>query len=146
MERCASKVSVYIVALAVYVALVVISIVFFPGQTMNFHDTEYFNLPICLLLILAGFECCLFIAPKLGPNVVTKYISIMGQNTLVVYLANGFVRMVLFKVVKRFGLLGDTPSLIESLFWCAVVCAICTVISVVCGKIYPPLIGKKKVK
>ena len=91
MEKYISKLPVFVLSLIVYGALVAVSIIFYPGQTMDFHKTQYYNPVICLVMIFTGITCCIYIAKRLKSNKFTQLISVMGQNTLVVYLLNGII-------------------------------------------------------
>lgn len=144
IENFISKPLVFIASLAVYCLLVTISMISYPQQTMDFHNVEYYNPLICLVLIATGTICCIFVSRRIKPNMLTRYIAIMGQNTLVVYLLNGAVLAKVIKLYYKLGLGKNGMSLPGSIVITIIVCIICTVVSVVCSRYCPVLVGKKK--
>ena len=144
MEKYVSNRWIFLASLLVYGVLVAVSVIYYPGQTMDFHKTEYYNPVLCLILIFTGIFCCIYISTRLKSNRLTKIIATMGQNTLVVYLFNGIVVAQFAKVFHKIGLGSDGFSLLESIIISVFACAICTVVSVICGKYCPILIGKNK--
>ena len=144
ISKYISKTWVFAIALLLYCVMIGLTLRFYPDEAMSFHHMYYYNIPICLILIISSFTVCIFIALKIKPNVLTKYVTIMGQNTLVIYLASGIVAIVLFKVFGVIGLKTKGFNLVESLIVSIIECVVCTIISVICGKVCPILIGKKK--
>ena len=144
VERCLLKPLPFIIALVIYCLLVVVSMVFYPQQAMNFHTVQYYNVIICLLLILAGITCCIYVSTKLKSNFLNKIIALMGQHTLVVYLLNGSVVSVITKVFRKLGFGSDGFSLVTSIVIAILACIICTVVSVICERVCPILVGKKR--
>lgn len=139
-----SKPIIVVAAFLIYILLVGVTISFYSGQIIDFHNVSYYNVPICLMLIFTGYIICLYITSKLKSNVFTKYVAIMGQNTLVIYLASGIVQMILLKILRVLRLKTQGFNLRECFVLAVLQCFVCTVISVICGKICPILIGKKK--
>ena len=144
MDGYINKLLTFILSLIVYGALVTVSLIYYPGQTMDFHKTLYYNPVICLIMIFTGITCCIYISSRLKSNKLTQLISVMGQNTLVVYLLNGIIVAQFAKVFRRIGMGTNGFSLLVSVIITVLACIICTIVSVVCGKICPILIGKKK--
>jgi len=130
-----------VAAVILYVGLIVLSFIVYPGESMDFHNVYYYNWGICLALILIGTFVCISIAMKIKPCFITKYICIFGQNTLVVYLMHNFVAGKIKAVATKIPCFSSFAGYIVI---AVATCLICTLISVFCGKFFPILVGKRK--
>lgn len=130
-----------ICGLAIYVGLIAISVAFYPGRSIDFHNVSYYNILICLLLIFSGCFSCIFIARKIPSNMVSRWVCIFGQHTLVTYLLHGRIYGSVKRVLAHFI---PPQYFVVCVIISLITCIITTVISVLCGKFCPILIGQRK--
>lgn len=134
------KVHLYIGA-GIYVAFGVLSIFLFPGQNLDVHKGDYYNLPICLIMVILG---C-FLLFEIGKRLDFKngILSFIGRNTLVYYMLASYPITVYNVLISKVGInLGDTylSAIIKSIF----VCCLCAVFALFINAIIPEAVGKKR--
>ena len=132
-----------VIMLFLYIGLGIVTIVFYPGQNINVHNNEYYNLLICSLMITVGI-ICLFIVAERYIKWYPKPIVIMGQNTLVIYLCNGFVFTVIRFIGNRLGI--KTNGILLGLISAIIACVVCTIVSLIIKKYIPEILGIKRSK
>ena len=125
----------------VYVILGIITMVFYPGQNLDVHTNKYYNFTICGLMILIGIVVIFIIFEKY----IKKYppiVTLVGQNTLVIYICNNLVISVIRFVSKRTGLPYD--GIFPGLITAVIACVACTVLSLLTKKLMPEIFGIKR--
>lgn len=76
-------------SLAVYAAGIALSLLLFPGETMDVHLSRYYSLPLCAALIVSGLLILFFAAESVGH--FPRWICCIGENTLLIYLLHRHV-------------------------------------------------------
>ena len=128
-------------AFIVYIGLCFLSMVIFPGQTLNVNANRYYNIPYCLLLIFLG--CFILFIAGAKADFHSMIMSFIGQNTLVLYIWHILVIAVL---VKGLSLLGWTMPVN---WWTALICVIwacliCGILAILLNRYLPFVVGKKR--
>ena len=124
-----------------YVLLGVLTLLLYPGQAMDVHTHKYYNLLICGAMIVLGI-LILFMAAGKYMRKCPRVIALVGQNTLVIYLWNGFVISAVNFLSRKTGIpyKGIFPSLITAI----AACLACTLAALILKKIVPELFGLKR--
>ena len=137
----ASSISKVSVALSiVYIILGYISVMCYPGETMDVHNNTYYNVALLLFMVITGNSALFLLFSKLSFR--NKILSFIGQNTLVFYMLNPYAVKILQTVAKKMGFITLSGSLvffIETIF----VCMICAVFSILINRFCPWMLGKK---
>lgn len=135
-----------------YIGLILLSIKFYPNKTIDFHNANYYSIPICLSLSLFGFYVCTYLAKKIENisklDKLNKLIVIMGQNTLLIYLLQDTFFMIYKGII---GIVYKPEVYADNLPYCIAIailtCISGTLVSVICTKYFPFLVlGKTKKK
>ncbi len=123
-----------------YLGLCGLSMVFFPGQTLDVHLSHYYNIPYCLFLIFLG--CFLLFIVGAKSNFYTWAMSFIGQNTLVLYIWHSIAIAVLVKGLFFVG--WEMPSnwwtALIKVIWACLLCGVCAVLL---NRYLPFAVGKK---
>ena len=130
-----------IVAFFCYIVLCLFSMVLFPGKTLDVHLNRYYNIPYCLLLIF--LSCFLLFTAGSKCNFNSAVMSLVGQNTLVIYFWHG---LAIGFLIKGLSLIQCS---IPINWWTALIkviwaCIACVAASVLLNRFFPEAIGKKK--
>lgn len=130
-----------IAGIVLYVGLSFLSMFLFPGESIDVHLNQYYNLPYCLLLIFLSCFLLFTIASKSGFN--SPVMSFIGQNTLVLYIWHPYLIMVLIKVLSLIGL--DIPynwwTALVKVAWSCVLGGACAILL---NRFLPVAVGKTK--
>lgn len=124
----------------VYVTLCVLTIYLYPGQSIDCHLSEYYNIPYCLLLISLGCVSVSMLTKKIGH--FPKLMVFIGQNSLVLYLCASLCNGAFFKLISFLGL-SYTLTPISAILLTIWTIAICGMLSLALNKYCPFLVGKK---
>ena len=133
-----------LICLGIYAALCVAGCLITPKAALDFHQVQYGNLPLNILLILAGFAASISLSVLLCRRFKLTALSILGRNTLVTYLISPQIKVAVDKV---FRFLHFSPvqaakkNVLAALIFAAVLCGICTLISEICGRFIPWSVG-----
>lgn len=125
----------------IYIGLGIATLYLYPGQNLDVHLNRYYNYPICFAMIIIGLFVLFVIARKIGH--FPKWVLLVGQNTLVIYLFHTFAVSVTAKV---FQIVHLTVNTITNIFITAIACAVCTVLALIINRLVPELLGKKREK
>lgn len=124
-----------------YVFLTVLSLYLFPNESIDVHQCRYYNYAYCYILIIMGLLFLFTASAK--SNFSNRVLSIIGQNTLVLYIWHGSViglfngLMSLLKINIEF----IWVSAIIKTFWAVIVgCIIAHYVS----KFVPEIVGKRR--
>lgn len=130
--------------LAIYLASVVISFVFYPGEYIDVHLNHYYN--YFLNILCCGSACvglalifkrCTFESKSWAP------VLAVGRYTLVIYLLHGHVYPAIIKlagVIIRI----DRSNFLHVLIVSILSCTVCTIVAFCVEKICPALVGTKR--
>ena len=134
---------IVMISFTIYVLLIWFSKEEFFAKTINFHLCEYYNIPVCLILVISGLvfaRYCLIIICATCSKRIILFLTSFGQNTIVVYLASSTFNTI---VIKLFNRLFRTDRL--NFFICflgaTVSCLLGYLLSVFCRKYFPILLG-----
>lgn len=106
----------------------------------HFITNYYSSLPFFLFVSLLG----IYVMASVCNQFKSKYIQMLGSNTLLLFAINWHIFILLTKYCKFDNLLGIIPDYVWSLAVSAVQAAIILVISVPINKYIPWVIGKTK--
>lgn len=127
----------------VYLCGILCALRFYPGCPLDVHLDMYYNIPLCLILILSGTLLCMGIAQNLPWGKAARPWLILGQETLVVYLTHSTIQFVLSKLLNPVLPLNGQRFLV-CLIYTVLICIFGTVLSRVVGCFLPVLVGKKR--
>ena len=128
---------------SLYIIGILVSVIFYPGASMDVHSIIYYNIPICGFLIAVGAFLCINVSKKIKWNKALHYWTVFGQETLIVYLIHGNLLSALSKTLGII-LPYNKASFVICLVYSVVICMIGTFISRACGKFIPEFVGKKR--
>ena len=128
---------------SLYIVGILVSVIFYPGASMDMHSIIYYNVPICLFLIAVGALLCINISKKIKWNKVLDYWTVFGQETLIVYLIHGSLLSALSKTLGII-LPYNKLSFVICLVYSVARCMLGTFISRACGKVIPEFVGKNR--
>lgn len=128
-------------AFAIYICMCVIGMRLFPGEVIDVHNNRYFNIPFCLLQIILG--CLLLFTTASKANFKSKTMSIIGQNTLVIYCWHSYAFLILTVglSIVGFDLQINWFTALVKLLWATVVCS---VLALLLNRFLPEMVGKKR--
>lgn len=125
----------------VYFCLGLLSIIVFPGECLDVHKGIYYNLPICVLMVLDG--CTILFSFAKRYQFHSKMLEFIGRNTLVYYIWANYTPSIYDMLIKRIALsISNTylSALVETMFTCSV----CAVLAIIFTKYFPETVGKKR--
>lgn len=120
-----------------------------PSASLDFHKVQYGNLPLNILLILVGIAASVTVSVCLCRKFKLTALSILGQNTLVTYLLSTTVIAVLERGLQMFGIPMKqimNHNVVLAIAAGLLICAVCTVISEICGRVFPWSVGLRRSK
>lgn len=124
-----------------YIGLCFLSMVLFPGKSMDVHLNQYYNIPYCLLLIF--LSCFILFTVACKADFHSSIMSFIGQNTLVIYIWHGLAITVLVKAVSMLGWNVPTNAwtAIIKVIWACIACGLCAVLL---NNLLPEVVGKRR--
>lgn len=127
----------------VYLLLGILTLVQYPGLCMDVHVCRYYNLPICLVMIVTGIVA-VFLAFR---RFYTRegILSFIGKNTLVFYMVGSQCKGVTLAILKKLGIVLPKNPFIWALL-CLIICLECTAASIILNRWMPELVGKTRRK
>ena len=124
-----------------YIIMLVISLGNFRGQIIDIHKGMYYDYTICFSMIFIGCLTIISIAHKI--NGFPKIINLIGQNTFVIYLINGYITSVVAYLFKHIGM-ATHDNLFYATITTTISLLVCTGISILMTKYTPWLNGSIK--
>ena len=132
------------ISATLYVLLGFIVLFCFPNQWIDVHLNNYFNIPICAIMI--GVGCMsLFILFK-SANICPKWLVYIGQNTLIIYMIHGRLFGVFNRGFEFLNINTLMPLQLIALFKTLFVCIICCAIAYFVNRYLPEIVGKGRIK
>ena len=131
------------VSAIIYLALAVTSLKLYPKECMDIHVGRYYNIPICLAMIVSGCICLFLVFMEIRSHL--RFMTFIGCNTLVFYAFNGYMKGA---SLFAFSLIGfELPeNLLTGLILTVIACIFCSFISVAVNKFLPEIAGKKRIR
>lgn len=128
-------------AFVIYICMCVFGMRFFPDEVIDVHNNRYFNIPFCLLQIILGCLLLFTIASK--ANFKSKIMSIIGQNTLVIYCWHSYAFLILTVglSIVGFELQVNWFAALVKMLWATIVCS---VLALLLNRFLPEMVGKKR--
>lgn len=132
-----------ILAVLVYVTMCLLSNYIYPKESLDVHESYYYDLVVCLFTIIVGVTSLFVLFPKITTH--SRMLVFIGQNTFVIYMWAGFVWTIFVSLLHLvgyeypFNLLGD---LIKS----CIIIACCCMAAAVLNKYVPVIVGNTKKK
>ena len=124
-----------------YLVLIFLSLYLYPKTSIDVHFCRYYNYPLCFALILLGIIVLFIAAAK--SNIRNRLLSIIGQNTLVLYIWHGGVIWVLKYFMAYFNII--IPSVwVGALIKTSWAVLICNVLANYLNKYVPELVGRTR--
>lgn len=144
-EERISKMPTYILLLGggSYIGLCILSMFIFPGQCMDVHNNDYYNIPFCLVLIFVGIFAVMSIAKKIKFNKYFGVLTFIGQNTLLYYIWGGYIAAVLNKALQFVGVTKPFSPIL-ALGHTALQCIICGIAALLLNWLLPEIVGKRR--
>lgn len=139
------KRNVLICGAVVYILLCVFSLYKYPGKTMDVHLNRYYSYTLCGMQIFSGL-ISLFLLFEFIQNFLASYmrfVTYIGQNTLVFYMVNPYVIQGFRKVLSMAKI--DPNG--RPIFWfinTIVACLGCGFAAFILNKFFPFAVGKSK--
>lgn len=130
-----------VVFFTTYLGLCILSLAAFPGQAMDVHANVYYNVPLCILLVGIGCVSVFLIAERIGK--APRFLSYLGQNTLILWTMNGYFLFVLNAVMRRLSI-SLPDNLLIAMLKLVYVCIGCGLLSVFVNRYLPEIVGKKR--
>lgn len=123
----------------IYLLLGSLTLVQYPGQCMDVHVCRYYNLPICLAMIVTGL-LAVFLAFR---RFYTRegILSFIGKNTLVFYMVGSQCKAVTLAILKRLGFILPKNPFAWAIV-CLIICLECAVVSIILNRWASVLVGK----
>lgn len=144
IDRIREAKLIYVVMLiAIFCALIACSYIFYPGETIDVHTNHYYNIVMCFTLI--AISCCTAFMIASRIKRIPKFLSFMGQNTLLLYIWSPYVIILCHKMGTMAGI-DNVNSFYVALITSIITCTTLCVISIAVNKYIPFIVGKKYVK
>lgn len=126
-----------------YLTLCVLSLIFYPEQSMDVHLNRYYNIVLCSALIAIGCVTVFMLFKRVTK--FPKFLSFIGQNTLVYYIWGGYAQRLMRKAFGFFGIDMINNSCLSVLGLIGS-CTILGAASLFLGKTLPFAIGRERCK
>lgn len=131
-----------ILGIAIYIALGIITLEIYPGQSLDIHVGRYYNLPICILMIYLGCFAVLIFASKIKK--IPKWLCYIGRNTLVIYIYHGYVLEIFKRISGSLNIYFHNWAI--AIIITIITVAICCLLSWLINLLLPELLGKRRRK
>ena len=129
-----------LIPIILYITLVTVGLVFYPFSSIDIHQNYYFNLPLNFITIFTGTITCFTLFAKLNRS--NKMLSIIGQNSLVIYIFHGLILGFTYRVIGFFGI-EVYHNILLGIISTIYACVVCTIISLFINKYFPALLGRR---
>lgn len=124
----------------IYIALGIMTLVFYPGQCLDIHVGCYYNLIMCILMIYIGCFTAFAAASKI--KYYPKWLCYIGQNTLVIYIYHGYVLEIFKRIFNRLNV--DFQNWAFAILITITTVAVCCLIAWLINLLLPELLGKRR--
>lgn len=135
--------TILFIGLIFYLIGCVLTIILYPNQCLDVHKCFYYDLKICLPLIIVGNIALVTAASKC--NHMPKWITFIGRNSLVIYMLQGYGFIVISSLIKI--LMIDVASMNQPL-WAfgkmVIIVAVTSLLSFIINRFTPIVTGGRK--
>lgn len=138
---CKTKWQYIVCGSVVYLSMVVITVVLYPGKILDVHTNEYYNLPLCIAMIYLGCFLLFILARKL--ELALGLFVFIGQNSLIYYMMSGCVAFPFNKLSILLGRSGWYNTWSFAFLKTGWTCMACMVIVLFINR-YLPIAGGKR--
>lgn len=132
--------TIIILVLLMYIGIGLVTLYYYPGESLDVHVNKYYNIPICAVMIVLG--CGLLFSIFRQRPVEWKWLVYIGQNTLLIYMLHGYGLSVASRVLpianEQIGL--PLLALIKTI----IACVLCCILAIIVNRYIPQIVGKKK--
>ena len=130
------------IGIVFYLGLGILSYFVFPNRSLDVHMNEYYNLPLCITMIVLGNLLLFSVFNK--ANIKNRVLEFLGQNTLLYYVWHGYAIAFLSLVLSYCDITLEINwwTAIIKTFWACLVCGVCAMIV---NKYLPWVVGKKRI-
>ena len=119
----------------VYIGLGVLSMRLYPGKCLDVHTVSYYDLILCLAMIISG-NLALFLA---SPKLEGKLLPCIGRHTLMIYIWGSYASVLCIYLMKYVGL--ALPAYLNAFVVTVFSVAICTLLSIMANRYAPWIVG-----
>lgn len=128
---------------AVYLGLGILTLLLFPGQSMDIHLNRYYNVPFCMVMVWVGVTAMFYTAENCVRR-FPKWLLFVGNNTILIYIYHSYVAKAIDVAAARLGY----PEIgrLGALFVAAAACAVCCALAVPLNRFAPELQGLRRKK
>ena len=132
------------VLVCIYVCLVLLSIMYYPGMAVDVHNNIYYNYLICGTMTFISLLFFLIVSERMNlqVNKLFRWIIFVGQNTLVFYIMHYYPRFVINRLLLITKLSID--DLIGYFFVFILICLIMSITALIVNKWFPFAVGKSR--
>ena len=124
-----------------YFLLIFLSLFLFPKSSIDVHLCRYYNYPLCFALIIIGLVVSFTASAK--SDFSNRLLSMIGQNTLVLYIWHGSIIWVLNFFMDYYKIRMGSLWL-DALVKTICIVAICVILSSYLNRYVPELVGKPR--
>lgn len=125
--------------IVLYFALVLITLIFYPGENIDIHKNQYYNLLIGILLIIIGLFICFSFSSHYSNY--PKFLLLMGRYSLVIYIWHGYVISVMSALLSIMPV--SFPLWLLAVINTVCACIICVLIAQFISRYLPFMIGNR---
>ena len=134
------KVSVISILSLMYIGFGVLTLILYPGQSMDIHMNQYYNYAICLVMTAVGLVLVFSVFKKIGS--FPKAMLFLGKNTLTVFMLQGYVAIAYIVAAEKIGI--PYENRLISFFASIGIITVCCLASWIISLICPQILGRKK--
>lgn len=125
--------------LLIYMALILLTLHFYPGESLDVHTNTYYNYPICMIMIIIG--CTMMTMLFNYINDFPKVLVFIGQNTLVYYIWSSYSSLFFVKILSFLGLGLDNIGI--SIIVLVLMCCSLGICAMIVNRFFPFAVGKR---
>lgn len=136
---------ILIISSSLYLLLCFISYIFYNNMVLDVHHNQYYNYPICFSLIGLGV---LFFFNNISNMKQFKLMTLIGKNTLYIYILHGYISSLLSKLENYVNVdtLFMNNILVVSLVKTIITIAISIIITIIIKKFLPVIFDYRNLK
>lgn len=126
---------------ALYMIMTVVSLILYPGQYMDIHLNQYYNIPLCMAMILVGCFTAFMLAGRIRR--MPRALVYLGQNTFVCYMLHNMVFMLWAKLFSMMNVAPPSGWIAAAAKACFA-CIVCCIIAAFINRFIPEAAGKRR--
>lgn len=130
-----------LILILIYAGMILLSIVLFPGSSIDVHTNRYYNYPLCAAMSFVSLLILFIIVPKI--NMKLSWIRFVGRNTLVFYIVHYHARSLLLHGTNLVGF-NIPKTFLSYVLIFAYICISMSIVSIVINRWFPFVLGKPR--